>query len=718
MANVLTRALAALAASTLAVSALALAGPSGTGSASTADTARATTAAAAEVTCVPNPASQSRVTADVCVHGPDDRSPLEAPPRPQARAATAGIECYGDGRSGPRVQAVYARASDQPDRFASAEAEIRAHAAQVEAEVAASAARTGGVRHVRFVTTPGPGCELDILRVTLGEAGDEDFSFDTVPQLANLGLDQVGRAYLVWMEPDSADPFATCGVGTFYQDDRPGHVNANAYGPSWSRVDRHCWGDAEAHELGHNLGGVQPSAPNSNGAGHCRDEWDLMCYSDGYGAPVYSPPYRCPDKAVDDRLWDCGGDDYFNTSPEPGSYLATHWNLADSPFLATTPSLGAEGLGAYHPVSPGRVYDGRWPGYGRLAPGPRSPDLAKVTGYHGIPSAGVAAVQLNVTVTEPLAAGFLSLYSADDAVRPGVSNLNFGAGQTVANSVLVTVPADGAIRLFASSGDPYVVIDVAGWYADGSGYQDERGGFHPVTPFRLHDTRVTGPALGPGGARALAVRGVGPVPATGVTGVVLNVTAVGASVPTFLTVHPADEPRPFASNINAPPGAAVPNQVVAKLSAAGAFTVFNAAGTVDVVVDVMGWFDDGSSSVAAGSVYHAIPPQRFYDSRLTGGALAPGEDRLVHLGLGGVAPNATAVVANLTVALPTVGGYVNAYPFGAARPLASLVNFEAGQTVPNLATIPLGSAHAVFHNPVGSTHLIVDVTGWYGPPPG
>jgi Ricin-type beta-trefoil lectin domain-like len=74
---------------------------------------------------------------------------------------------------------------------------------------------------------------------------------------------------------------------------------------------------------------VNNSAPNSSQAGHCVDGYDVMCYP---GAGVAPTRLRCPDRA-DARLLDCGHDDYFNTDPKPGSYLATHWNVADSQFL-------------------------------------------------------------------------------------------------------------------------------------------------------------------------------------------------------------------------------------------------------------------------------------------------------------------------------------------------------------------------------------------------
>ncbi len=80
-----------------------------------------------------------------------------------------------------------------------------------------------------------------------------------------------------------------------------------------------------------------------------------------------------------------------------------------------------------------------------------------------VPGSGVGAVSLNVTVTEPLAAGFVTVFPCGRV--PGSSSVNFGPGQTVANAVVSPVSRDGKVCVFALS-DVHVIVDINAWFAD------------------------------------------------------------------------------------------------------------------------------------------------------------------------------------------------------------------------------------------------------------
>jgi ribosomal protein L24E len=251
---------------------------------------------------------------------------------PTSAAAAPSLQCYGDGQSGNRVQAIYAVPADQKDRYDQVLPSIRGWAAETDAVFNQSAAATGGVRHIRFVTDTA--CNLLVEHVRLTASGDDTFN-NTLTELSAQGFNAPDRKYLVWMEST-----VLCGIATYYPDDRKtaGNLNNGGRVPgSIARVDSGCWGLAsrgqsvEAHELMHSLGAVLPTAPHASPAGHCDDSADRMCYQDGTVLRLLA--LCSPDRGA---IFDCGNDDYFSTAPGPGNYLSTHWNSADNTFLATT----------------------------------------------------------------------------------------------------------------------------------------------------------------------------------------------------------------------------------------------------------------------------------------------------------------------------------------------------------------------------------------------
>ncbi len=262
---------------------------------------------------------------------------LPEPPTGQSSAASPGpgqIRCYDGFTDGNRVLAIYARPAHRPDRYASVVDSIRAFAGQTDQIFNASAGRYGATRHIRFVTDSR--CKLLVANVVLSSAGDDSLN-TTMAELAARGYDDPHRKYLVFM-----DSTVLCGIAAYYPEDTPDANNANN-GPDdvpglVARIDSGCWGLAdrgesiEAHELMHSLGSVLPAAPHATPAGHCQDESDRMCYSDGTALLIEDV---CPGDL--EALFDCGGDDYFNPAPPPGSYLASHWNTAYSSFLTSRP---------------------------------------------------------------------------------------------------------------------------------------------------------------------------------------------------------------------------------------------------------------------------------------------------------------------------------------------------------------------------------------------
>ena len=407
-------------------------------------------------------------------------------------------------------------------------------------------------------------------------------------------------------------------------------------------------------------------------------------------------------------------DDYFYrlaTTPA-GQLLATGYNgTTGDAFIrrfAVAPTTT--------PMTPVRVLDTR---NGIAAPVAKVTNTTlslQVAGTNGIPTSGVAAVTLNVTVdaaVAPDAGGYVTVFPCDVPL-PDASNLNFRTNQIVANAVLAPLSADGRV-CFHVFGSAHLIADVGGWSARWSG-------FTALAPSRIMSTR--------NGVNAvqrrvvddnvrLNVLGKGGVPLSGVSAVSLNVTAVNTTTgvhPGYLTVYPCDAPqRPDASNLNFTANAIVPNAVIATVPADGeiCFYVFGGA---DILVDVNGWFADGSR-------YTSVNPVRIMNTREgVNVARQPVDDTVAldvdfveFLGLGAIALNVT--VTN-TVA-PAAGGYVTVYPCDAPRPEASTLNFRTGQTVANavIVKVPRTGPHTgdVCFHVYGRADVIVDATGFFLP---
>lgn len=81
--------------------------------------------------------------------------------------------------------------------------------------------------------------------------------------------------------------------------------------------------------------------------------------------------------------------------------------------------------------------------------------------------------------------------------------------------------------------------------------------------------------------------------------------------------------------------------------------------------------------------------------------------------MGPVPSNATAVIANVTATNPTSLGYLTVWPAGSDQPTTSNLNFQPGQSVPNLVLLRLGNGGrlSVF-NELGTTDVIIDVMGY------
>jgi hypothetical protein len=421
---------------------------------------------------------------------------------------------------------------------------------------------------------------------------------------------------------------------------------------------------------------------------------------------------------------------------DPGAHTFTV--TASNAFGASPPSAPSNTVnplpgGTSNPLTPARILDTRSSNGGHDYPlGPGQVLTLQVVGRGGVPSSDVSAVVLNVTVTDATAASYLAVWPTGLA-RPKVSNINFHAGEALPNLVEVAVGSGGQVSLYNAAGSVDVIADVEGWVGDSLNSYGTQGLFDALPPVRMLDTRTTNGGhdfpLGPGQTLTLQVSGRGGVPSSDAGAVIMNVTVASPTAPSYLTVWPDGVSRPLASNLNFSAEETIPNRVTVGLGSGGQVNFYNAAGYVNVIADVNGFFTSNGSTFG-GSAFVGVSPTRIIDTRTSSTCspfpapcpLGPGGE-----GVEVVASGPSALVLNVTATMPTASDYLTVFPnpssgaWGGSPPLASDLNFRAGETIANLTTVDLGPSPesgysaVVFYNAAGHVDVIADVDGYYGP---
>ncbi|WP_051367059.1 S8 family peptidase [Hamadaea tsunoensis] len=336
---------------------------------------------------------------------------------------------------------------------------------------------------------------------------------------------------------------------------------------------------------------------------------------------------------------------------------------------------------------------------------------------------GTTAVRLPITAgaarTVMLSAagqptGVTAAFSPATLPTGGSSTATFtAAGSVVAGRYAITIIATGTVTHALS--ETLVV-------------SDNKGTYYPVTPARILDTRSglgTSPAapMGPQSTISLQVTGRGGVAASGVSAVVLNVTATGATASSFLTVYPAGLPQPTTSSLNLVPGWTGANSVTVALGSGGKVNIYNHAGSTHVIADVVGYYAADSTVAATrgtGGEYQPVIPGRIFDSRTGPGTrLAAGEAVSVGVDFGAdTNPHIRALVVNVTAVSPSADGFLTTWNDTGVRPGTSTLNYKAGDVaVPNMAIVPVGTCCGGYPSiavyTLAASHVIVDVMGFF-----
>ncbi|WP_392543338.1 hypothetical protein [Oryzobacter telluris] len=366
--------------------------------------------------------------------------------------------------------------------------------------------------------------------------------------------------------------------------------------------------------------------------------------------------------------------------------------------------------------------------------------------FGAVPLGRDATKTLTVTVPEAQTLGTAEIVDADsDSSRilgDTCSGETLAGGATCAVTVqawptqlepsraLLTIPVDGGGAHLA----PITLV----------GEETNDGTFTGLPAKRLLDTRSkvgvgTTTPIGAGKSIDVQVTGRGGVPSSGVSAVVLNLTAVAPTQRGYLTAYPSTAPRPTASSINFNERWTGANLVTVPIAAGGKVRIYNGTGSTHAIADVVGYYHSVSSTATSGNTqlgaYESIDPERLVDTRTAEWDRAPlGADEFLWTPVNFDAefnPRIQAFALNITVVNPKRSGYVTAFTGNGPDeiPATSTLNFTAGRTVPNMAIVKVGQCYTECESPSagiprigvsngspGSVHVIVDLVGVFFAP--
>lgn len=301
------------------------------------------------------------------------------------------------------------------------------------------------------------------------------------------------------------------------------------------------------------------------------------------------------------------------TSGEVSLFSSTPTNVVvDLEGYVAPTAAGGSGAGLFEPLSsPARLCDTRAGNPSGLMGGDAQCNGAGSAGKrlsaggsititvatnNAIPAGATAAV-LNLTAVNSAGPGYLTVYP-QGATLPVTANVNYSAGAVQSNRAIVPLPTNGNVTVYSSAATD-VLVDVSGYYTAAGGVGSQFTA--EPAPIRICDTRANNPSglsgaagqcenktLGALGTDTVQVTGLANVP-TWASAVVVNLTAIGATAHTFLAVFPGTN-RPDVSDVNPGVGSVVATLTVSALSASGTISVFNESGSVNVAVDVLGWY--------------------------------------------------------------------------------------------------------------------------------
>lgn len=386
------------------------------------------------------------------------------------------------------------------------------------------------------------------------------------------------------------------------------------------------------------------------------------------------------------------------------------------PLSAASTPPDPTGLSALVPVMPTRIVDTRTGlgGHGKLHNDQTV--TVKVTGDVAqsgnktarlVPEAADAVVA-NITAVSPESDGYFTAWKSGTK-RPGTSNVNFTAGNTVATGVTLPLSDSGSFDLF-SRGASHLLVDITGYYRDGT-LHDVHGVDMDAT--RLLDTRKTTPQAAEVSGKNEVTVNVGAENDV----VVLAVTVAKPATNGYVTAWPSGGNKPQTSNLNYSIGDIVTNTVTLKAGQGGNVSLYRHTDVPMVIDRIMRIEAPPSPSQSAplyDSLHLASPAKRLMDTRTgLGSDRKTGTRKISFLEQSPDVNALGSIILNVTAVNPSSDGFITVAPHvkdGTAQ--TSTVNYASGKNTSNEVIIPASfTGHLdVFSNT--PTDIIVDFIGY------
>ena len=198
----------------------------------------------------------------------------------------------------------------------------------------------------------------------------------------------------------------------------------------------------------------------------------------------------------------------------------------------------------------------------------------------------------------------------------------------------------------------------------------------------------------------------------------LNATVVPAGPLSYLTMWPSGQTQPLVSTLNSPDGRIKANAAIVPAGTLGAVSAYVTDST-DLLLDVNGYFVPSGSG--GGLAFYPVVPCRISDTRNPigpyGGPRMQGGDTrtLSTWTVCSIPSTAQALSLNYTVMPQGVLGYLTTWPTGRVQPIVSTLNAPTGTVVANAAIVPTNASGQVSVYVTDTTHVIVDVNGYFAP---